>query len=801
MNMKKTALILGIAALAFSCAQEEINHPVETGAPKAEAYAPVITVNDETNEVSFALESGTKAVIPVWEFQDRDGNFTVYCAKDGLKRIYPTAGTYAVRLQILNANGISPDHVERSFTIRNSIVNFDRYLTFLAGGIGEGVSRVWRVKKEVAGHLACGPSGTTGTAWWSAPVNDKEAFGLYNDRVTFSSDYSYTYDPGEDGMTYVNKDGVTMTPYVNYKGDGAADYNVPTQKKTTSYRFEVDGDDLYLVLAPGSEFPYIPNDEFLKNPRIRIESANAKTLELVLDNGSIAWHVTLSSEEEQHEEVFKGFNYMHDANLWRPVDAEGAHTYSCYYAPGWGQIDDPEISLEGGAYTLKLPAATTDQWQAQFFIIPAADLPLSAALRYDFSCIISSSTDHPGVTLKLTDVSDDGNFLFTKRVPVKAYEDHVFYLSDLPGIDAAAVKMVFDFGGNAGDTEITVSRITLKDHAVDDGTVLPGEPEEKAHYDIEGPGNLWRSATIEEIFEYYAPGWVQIENPVVTIDNYTYRFTLPVATTDQWQAQVAFRTDLSSSADKFYDFCCTVNASNDLKGVTIKLVLTSDNNTFYFTDRHDVAAGEDFVYKVPNFEGKDMDKISLFFDFGGNPANTDILVKDICFQEHREPQGGSGTGFDYASDRNLWKAADAAHTCSQYYAPGWTPLPNPGITNTGSEYAFTLPAATTERWQAQFSIIPDEVIALSAAKTYDFQAKVTSSNDIDGVTLKLTDTASDGNFLFEEHVDVKAYEECVFTLTARSGIDAAAVKMVFDFGGNPAGTEITIKDIILQEHE
>ena len=54
----------------------------------------------------------------------------------------------------------------------------------------------------------------------------------------------------------------------------------------------------------------------------------------------------------------------------------------------------------------------------------------------------------------------------------------LIWLSDVPGIDAAAVKMVFDFGGNPDDTEVTISNIVLKDHAIDDGTVLPN-PETK----------------------------------------------------------------------------------------------------------------------------------------------------------------------------------------------------------------------------------------------------------------------------------------------------------------------------------
>ncbi|MBR6306182.1 MAG: hypothetical protein IKR38_05315, partial [Bacteroidales bacterium] len=66
---------------------------------------------------------------------------------------------------------------------------------------------------------------------------------------------------------------------------------------------------------------------------------------------------------------------------------------------------------------------------------------------------------------------------------------------------------------------------------------------------------------------------------------------------------------------------------------------------------------------------------------------------------------------------------------------------------------------------------------------------------------KLTDTTNDNNFLFTERRDIQAYEEFTLTLTGLAGIDAAAVKMVFDFGGNPADTEVTIKEIILREHK
>jgi hypothetical protein len=34
-------------------------------------------------------------------------------------------------------------------------------------------------------------------------------------------------------------------------------------------------------------------------------------------------------------------------------------------------------------------------------------------------------------------------------------------------------------------------------------------------------------------------------------------------------------------------------------------------------------------------DGIDMEKISLFFDFGGNPAGTEVTIKDIYFAEHK----------------------------------------------------------------------------------------------------------------------------------------------------------------------
>jgi hypothetical protein len=637
--MKRIAYILAAVLTLAACAKETIHHPSEAEAPQtASVYEPVITVDQETNQVTFSLDA--KGVIPVWLFYDnKTEDYSVRYAINGLQRIFTAAGDYKVRMQVMNASGVTPDYVERTFHVDNTLVDFDKYIKLLAGS-GD---RVWRINNKVAAHQACGESIENPTGWWAASADEKDGTGLYDNRITFSAEGEYTFDPGEAGTVYVNA-GVTAAPYAE---DGhSEDYQVAVAQTTAEYSFSVEGENVYLCLPAGTPFPYIPNNDFVSDPRFIVQKISAKELVLVWytatgnGGGPIAWQFILTSEAG--EVKFKGFNYNADSNLWKGADA--AHTVGFWYAPGWSQIADPDMTQNGAEYTLTLPEATTDQWQAQFTITPTEPLVLTADKSYDFSIIVNTDTELPGMTLKLTDVGDDNNYLFVEREKFPAGET-VYYLTDLAGIDAPnGVKMVFDFGGNDANTEVSLANIVVKDHAIDDGTVLPEE--------------------------------------------------------------------------------------------------------------------------------------------GGDDT----------------PQGDVAP-FDYDADTNLWKPADAAHTYSQYYAPDWSQLDSPEVTNNGNVYSFSCPSATTAQWQNQFFIIPTDAIALSADKHYDFQCKVEVSEKVNGVTFKLTDTSSDDNFLFTERRNLKGYELFTFTLADLAGIDAAAVKMVFDFGGNSANTDVTISEIILREHE
>jgi preprotein translocase subunit SecB len=284
---------------------------------------------------------------------------------------------------------------------------------------------------------------------------------------------------------------------------------------------------------------------------------------------------------------------------------------------------------------VKLPQATSDTWQAQMHI--ASDISTQAGTNYDFSVVLNSSTDHPHVMVKLVSTTDDGVYYCADAVKLKAFEDYVYYFSDVPGQDIAALKLVLDFGGNAAGTVVTASNIVLKRHADDDGTVLPSaEPEAAVSWvDENSVDNMWHGVTFSTFF-YYAPGWSQIADPGFDVDGSKYTITLPSATSDQWQAQVHLNTDLTTSSAENYDFRITLNSTKDIKGATVKLVQDGKDDLYYFAERINLTAYDDITYKCVNMPGIDMTKVKLVLDFGGNPADAVVTASGIILQKHRE---------------------------------------------------------------------------------------------------------------------------------------------------------------------
>ena len=673
----------------------------------------------------------------------------------------------------------------------------------LAGSDGKG--KVWVMDSSAKGHLGCGSTAANPVEWWSANPDEKAGFGMYDNTLTFFPDGKYVFDSGEDGNIYANK----CVTALGVTG-AAEDYVAPYADIETTYQF--DGETL--TFPQGTTVGYVPNDNCFNNPVFAVTEITDTKLVLVSFDTSndnpdgIAWQMIFRARDvqpapEPDQPVVAPFDPAAADNLWN----NAAINVTYWFAnSGWGQIADPEATLGNNEYTFVVPAEVGgSEWQGQV-VFRNTGLVLSPDKTYDFRVILSSTADGTA-TIKPcyqhpTELDGNGNpadvneLFYDNAIAVTAYEDLEYVKAGLQGTDIPDLKMVFDFGRFPAGAEITVKGIVIREAKTTGGG--SGEPV----FDPNAGTNLWLSMNVEEMFYYYAPGWNQIDNPETTVNGNSLTVSLPEATTDQWQAQVAFRTDLSSEAGKKYDFYCVVQSNNDLPGMTIKLTKTGDDNTFYFADKHVITAYEDYVYVVDGMDGIDMEKISLFFDFGGNPAGTEVTIKDIVFREHVE-SGNAGGGSDNAgidpnSPDNMWLSM-SVEEMFYYYAPGWAQIADPETTVEGNSLTVSLPEATSEQWQAQVAFRTN--LSSQAGKKYDFYCVVESNNDLPGMTIKLTKTGDDNTFYFADKHVIPAYEEYVYQVIGMDGIDMEKISLFFDFGGNPAGTEVTIKDIYFAEHK
>lgn len=311
---------------------------------------------------------------------------------------------------------------------------------------------------------------------------------------------------------------------------------------------------------------------------------------------------------------------------------------------------------------------------------------------------------------------------------------------------------------------------------------------------------------------YYAPGWTQIDNPGFEADGNNYTVTLPEATVDQWQAQVCFaNTGMAATQDKTYDFYLVMNSTQDHPGVTVKLTQNDNDNVFFFADRHQLTAYEDYVYKVVAMPGIDASNLKLVFDFGGNAAGTEVTIKDIIFRESQSaaaPEPEQPGPLDPNSAANLWKAANTSEISYWFADNNWAQIADPELTAGDNEYTLIMPEGIgATQWQGQF-VFNHTGIVISPDKTYDFQVTLYSEADHPHVTVKpcYEQVAADGSksdvneFLYKPDIALAAYEEYVYTATGLAGTDIPDMKLVFDFGGAVGGSKVIISGITLIEH-
>lgn len=175
------------------------------------------------------------------------------------------------------------------------------------------------------------------------------------------------------------------------------------------------------------------------------------------------------------------------------------------------------------------------------------------------------------------------------------------------------------------------------------------------------------------------------------------------------------------------------------------------------------------------------------------------VYQDIdAYPESRFYNSADNKPFDYVSECNLLNGKTSE--ISSYFAPNWK---EETVLTSGDakKFEMTLPSPTFEHWQAQFSLLfPD--VRIKKDVQYDMSFSLESDADLSKVLVKIYDGKDDVAYIpsadFQNHDFVAGKKKDVVLVGMVAPKDMDGVKILFDFGSNPAAT-VTVSDIVLKE--
>lgn len=640
MNMKTTLKYIALsmsAALMAACSPDYIT-PDQAKLPQAADFDVQVEVNQETNYVTFNMNNN--GIVPVWIVGATDpidnANGSKVTGKNyaytgnGLLLRFRDEGKHTVEVKAYNAHGISVGSQMVEFTLNNTYRDpFDPAPYIKA--LSDGSTKTWEWNHTVAGHFGCGPFGGTGTEWWSAGAEDKKDWSLYDDKITFGADGSYIYDPG-DGQLYVNANSGIKSEYAT-----GEDYLVPWEKTTATYSVESNWNDagveeIYITLPKGTPMSYVADQTELDNPRyLVLESKPAdmkKCLKLVANlktSGNpdgIAWHYEFVKEGSAGGDVTDPL-YGKTSKTW-VLDSEANGHIGCgpdqANAAGWwaagpnekagfGLYDDEITFYADGKYVFN-PGA-----DGKIYInkeVTAIGPGTTQSEDYDIDWTVQEST-------------------YTLNGDVLTFPEGVVigYVAN----NESVTNPTYVITENTEDKLVIVANFS----GISWQYIYKPKPDV---FDVDGPGNFWKSASVSMTYWYSPSDWSGGLNPETeTLENNGLKVVIPEGIGgNEWQGQTVFHTDIPMSASKTYDFCVTVEADQDIPAMTFKLAWEGNDNdhaAFYVND-FTVEAGEPATFKMESVvPDVDYDKVVLFVDLGRCAAGTTVTLTKICMQEHK----------------------------------------------------------------------------------------------------------------------------------------------------------------------
>ncbi len=640
MNMKTTLKYIALsmsAALMAACSPDYIT-PDQAKLPQAADFDVQVEVNQETNYVTFNMNNN--GIVPVWIVGATDpidnANGSKVTGKNyaytgnGLLLRFRDEGKHTVEVKAYNAHGISVGSQMVEFTLNNTYRDpFDPAPYIKA--LSDGSTKTWEWNHTVAGHFGCGPFGGTGTEWWSAGAEEKKDWSLYDDKITFGADGSYIYDPG-DGQLYVNANSGIKSEYAT-----GEDYLVPWEKTTATYSVESNWNDagveeIYITLPKGTPMSYVADQTELDDPRyLVLESKPAdmkKCLKLVANlktSGNpdgIAWHYEFVKEGSAGGDVTDPL-YGKTSKTW-VLDSEANGHIGCgpdqANAAGWwaagpnekagfGLYDDEITFYADGKYVFN-PGA-----DGKIYInkeVTAIGPGTTQSEDYDIDWTVQEST-------------------YTLNGDVLTFPEGVVigYVAN----NESVTNPTYVITENTEDKLVIVANFS----GISWQYIYKPKPDV---FDVDGPGNFWKSASVSMTYWYSPSDWSGGLNPETeTLENNGLKVVIPEGIGgNEWQGQTVFHTDIPMSASKTYDFCVTVEADQDIPAMTFKLAWEGNDNdhaAFYVND-FTVEAGEPATFKMESVvPDVDYDKVVLFVDLGRCAAGTTVTLTKICMQEHK----------------------------------------------------------------------------------------------------------------------------------------------------------------------
>ena len=161
-------------------------------------------------------------------------------------------------------------------------------------------SKTWVLDNETQGYMGCGSSLADPTGWWSAVPHDKDAWGVTDDELTFFKDGKYIFDPGADGVVYVNK-GSNYHPELR---TGDEDYNAPAEKQESTYTLGSDANGDYIEFPAGILYGYVASPDVINDQpnRLYVKELSATKLVVVASFDGISWQLIYRPKDGQVEE-------------------------------------------------------------------------------------------------------------------------------------------------------------------------------------------------------------------------------------------------------------------------------------------------------------------------------------------------------------------------------------------------------------------------------------------------------------------------------------------------------------------